>query len=99
MATAIAGVLINIVTLRLFIILVGVAGGGLAGGESDFTHLEPCEDILDVLTGCGGTVGWILGAVVGQVPGAHWAFNVMMITVTTIPIVTWVMSWARGVKG
>jgi hypothetical protein len=58
--------------------------------------LQPCEDVVDILTGCGGTVGAILGAALGIIPGAHAAFNTLLALITNATLVWAIMTWARG---
>ncbi|MBI2077951.1 MAG: hypothetical protein HYT80_06210 [Euryarchaeota archaeon] len=87
-------VLIFIVSARVLVALV--TGAAV---EEDLLVMDPCEDILDYFTGCGGTVGAMVNAAIGGVPGAPATVNLLAALMTNIVLVWGVLALIRGFKG
>lgn len=73
-----------------------------AGVESEFNEIEPCEDLVDLLTGCGDTFSSIttsllLGTIPGpDVPLLALANAILVVVVPGLTILA-IVKLARGV--
>ena len=86
----------NPIPTIVFILASRVLVGLVVATSVDLDEIEPCSSIGDVLTGCGGTVGAILGTAFGIIPGAHPLFNLLVAVVSNFALVWSILTWARG---
>lgn len=92
----------NLERLLTFAVLSRIVFAITAGAEATFSEVEPCDDFVDVLTGCGDTVTSVMTSLVlGTIPGPDWPWlamtNAALVIYITGRTIFAVLKLARGV--
>ena len=63
---------------------------------SSTIEFEPCQGVVDFLTGCDDTISLILSVALGAIPGIPDEINFLIATISNAALIWSILTWGRG---